>query len=152
MKYFRSVSLLVLLFAASWGCKKSAGENEVEETGGELTGNWELAQSAGGMMPLTNFPPGNGHGLHFDGSHYKIFRNGQVVHEGSYQLRTDSLVDVRNCDLLPPASSNPNRIVYDNELFVRNYFVVTGNTLKISTGCIPLDGGWSLYKRKHSVQ
>ena len=151
MKLFRLLPVLLVLAFVMWGCKKS-NDKVTEESGGPLTGNWEIYQSYSGMMPLTTYPPDNGMGVRFDGSHYKFYRNGQVVHEGVYQLMNDTEIDVRTCAPVQSASAEPNRIVYDSSFSYKVFYKVSGSTLKISSGCLASDGGWTIYKRKHSTQ
>jgi len=143
--------VLFVLASVLLSCKKS-NEEKAEESGGLLTGNWEIYQSVGGMMPLTTYPADNGTGVRFDGSQYKFYRNGQVVQEGIYQLIKDTEIDVQTCATVQSASREPNRIVYDSAFSYNVFFKVTGGTLKISSGCLASDGGWTIYKRKHSTQ
>ena len=153
MRYLRYLSVTTALVLVLAGCKKG-GDGAPEETGdGSLTGNWEAYQSYGGMSPLTTYPPGNGNRLTFDGTNYKIYVNGVVAQQGTYELRTDSVVNVQTCALQPAASQAPNRIVYDGNLNGgKQFFELSGNTLKIMSGCIPLDGGWAIYKKRSSSQ
>lgn len=145
MKIFRFLSIPAVSVLLLIGCKKSA---EADEVAASLTGKWEIRQSYSGMSPLTTYPAGNGMMVSFDGSNYKYYREGQVVHQGVYRLANDSTVDVNSCALVPPKNSAPNVILYDNTPNgVEHSFEITGNTLKLTAGCIPADGGWTIYKK-----
>ncbi|HEY0041911.1 MAG TPA: hypothetical protein VGB71_14665 [Flavisolibacter sp.] len=125
--------------------KKTTDPEEVMAT---LEGTWEIRQSYSGMMPLTNYPSGNGMTVSFDGTNFKYGRNGQIVHRGIYQLKNDTTTNVSTCAKVPPKNSLPNTIVFDNNPNgVSSSFELTGNTLKLSSGCIPADGGWAVYKK-----
>ena len=139
--------LLAIIFMAFAGCKKQGASNEDGENG-SLIGNWELYRTFGGMMPTTTYNPGNGNLLRFDSTTYQMIRGGQIVLQGTYQLKTDSLTDVNSCALLPPRSSAPNWIVADSSTGLRTFYEINGNTLTTTSGCIPADGGGSIYKRK----
>jgi len=136
----------VFLFAFS-SCKKEANSNDTLPDA-SLAGTWELAYTFGGMMPPTTYAPGNGSLIRFDDRNYQMIHGGQVVHEGTYTLKRDSTVDVNSCTLLPPKSAATNRIVSDSSNGLRMYYEINGNLLKLTSGCIPADGGGSLYRRK----
>jgi hypothetical protein len=128
------------------GCKK---ERHLEGT--SLIGTWELRHSSGGMMRPTSFPAGNGQIIQFEVDSFQYLRNGQVVFHDTYRLMTDSVVDINSCALLPPPSNAPNRIIYSSDPnSLKRFFELSGNTLKIMVGCMPLDGGVSIYRRIES--
>src|SRR5687768_16383191 len=148
----------IMLFAISGfltfltaGCKKENGDDN-SEMNTSLVGIWELRYSSGGMMAPTSYPAGNGPRIRFEETKFQYSKGGQVIFEGTYQLATDSIIDVRTCAKLPPATSAPNRLIYNNNPSgSREFFELSGNTLKIMTGCIPLDGGTSTYKRVGNI-
>jgi hypothetical protein len=129
------------------GCKKEKKDAE-EPVRNSILGTWELRQSYSGMTPLVNYPAGEGYKLSFEETGYTMSLNGQVMQQGTYQLTRDSVMDVNSCALIPPLSQGPNTIIYDNNPpSLKIYFEVSNNTLKTTTGCIPADGGWQIYKR-----
>ena len=138
MRYIFLPAVLIFLFS----CKK-----ESRQTSNSLIGKWELHQTFGGMMPTANYAPGNGNLLRFDSTHYEMIRNGQVVDAGSYRLAVDSFTDINSCALLPPASTSPNWILSDSASGLRTYFEIKDDVLKMTSSCMPVDGGGALYKR-----
>lgn len=110
-----------------------------------LVGKWELRHHFGGMIQPMSYSPGNGNLLVFDSTTYQYISNGQVTRQGNYTVMVDSVVDVNSCELKPAPGGKPNRIVFDNETGVRMNFVFEGRNLKIHSGCIPLDGGGTVY-------
>ena len=142
---FLLISLLaVFLFA----CKKEKDALSAEEdnTPGSIQGTWELKETYSGMSPYMQHPPGNGNILTFTDNSYQIIIGGEVRQEGTYSLSNDSVTNVNTCALEAPVSSTPNRIVFDNEVFLHRGFSVTSKTLTLTTGCIPADGGVSKYR------
>ena len=73
-------------------------------------------------------------------------RNGQIISEGNYRLAADSVVDVNSCAKLPP-DSTPNWIIAENNSGFKTSFKIAENTLTLTSGCIPADGGGSVYKK-----
>jgi hypothetical protein len=143
--FFMTCLSLVLLA----GCKKEAGEKSDGNKDTSLIGSWELHKTWGGMSPLTIHTEGNGNELWFDSTRYQYLKNGQVQHEGVYSLVRDSVMDVNSCAMLPPGGIGSNRIVYDNDRSrTSGFFKVENNTLTITSGCIPADGGVTVYRRK----
>jgi hypothetical protein len=142
----RNAILILLCLSVFLSCKK---DSEVNEGSDSIIGTWELYQSASGMMPFTTYPSGNGFTMSFDSTHIRLRKNGQVSFEDQYHLTTDSIVDLNSCELKPAASNKPNRIImHSNPPAYRMSFEIVGGKLKIMSGCFPLDGGWSLYRRK----
>ncbi len=127
------------------GCSTELKKWPEELPATTLVGKWELRQHFGGMVQGVSYAPGNGNYLVFDNSTYQYISNGQVVRQGSYVALVDSVMDVNSCELLPAPDSKPNRIVFDNETQVRMNFIFIGRSMKIHSGCIPLDGGGSVY-------
>ena len=153
MLRFRFLIPVVLLGLFVASCQKDVPKTTsdpgawIDPAPGTITGKWELYQTYGGMSPLTTHAPGNVFELHFDTANYKMYGNGQLRQDGTYQVITDSVINVQTCQLEAPKSSAPNRLVYDNETVVRNGFTATRNSLTITSGCIPLDGGVAIYRR-----
>ena len=143
-----SILTMVILFT---GCKKDRESNTDEEGEGSLIGTWELYKTWGGMLPLTFYPAGNGQELVLDSTTYKRMLNGSIVDEGTYQLMNDAYTDVNSCELIPAKDNRPNHIIFKNSSPFKNYYEVSSKTLRISTGCIPLDGGVVEYRRKSTV-
>jgi hypothetical protein len=153
MRRFRILLPVVLLAFLVVSCRKDSPKTPsdpkawIDPTPGTITGKWELYQTYGGMSPLTTHAPGNGFELHFDNANYRMYGNGQLRQAGTYKVLNDSVINVQTCQLEAPESSAPNRLVYDNETVVRNGFTATKNSLTITAGCIPLDGGVAIYRR-----
>ncbi len=126
-------------------CKTELEKKPGGPASSSLVGEWELRQHFGGMIQPMSYLPGNGNLLVFDSTTYQYISNGQVVRQGQYAILVDSFVDVNSCALLPAPDDKPNRIVFDNETQVRMNFIMDGRNLKIHSGCIPLDGGGSIY-------
>ena len=152
MRYLTSISIAILLVILLAGCKKEKDTTPTEDGPGTLIGTWELSKSWGGMSPLTTYAPGNGHELVFDSLTYKMIQKGNLIAEGAYHLVNDAYIDVNNCSVVPPKDDQPNHIVYQNDpAGFKRYFEVSSQTLRISTSCIPVDGGVSEYKRKSAL-
>jgi hypothetical protein len=145
----RTLFVATILAFSLLACKKENKKAETEENiaGEGIEGTWELSETYGGMSPYTEHPPGNGNLLQFDQTSYKIYTTLQVMQQGTYQLINDSVTNLNTCVLEPAATSEPNRLVLDNEVFLRRSFSITGSTLSIASGCIPLDGGVAKYRR-----
>lgn len=141
------IYFLLILFSCVVLCCTKATSNP-EEMAATLKGTWEIRQSYSGMMPHTNYSAGNGFTVSFDGVNFAYKRDGQTVHQGIYQLKSDTIVDVSTCYRIPPKDTLPNSIVFQNgQNSSKSSFELTGNTLKLSSGCLAADGGWSVYKK-----
>lgn len=147
------IVLLLVLAISLIACKKEKESDSTEDnTTGSIIGTWELKESYSGMSPYRQHPSGNGNLLQFDDATYKIIAAGKVQQQGIYRLTSDSVTNVNTCVLEPPPSNTPNRLIFDNEIFLRRGFSATGKTLTLTTGCIPADGGVSKYRRIEAAQ
>ena len=149
LRYLVPAIIFILVLA---GCKQEGASNEGAMADGSIYGTWELHHTFGGMMPPATYGPGNGNLLRIDSTTYQMIRGGQTVQSGTYRLATDSFMDVNSCVLLPPKSTEPNWIVADSINGLKTYYEINGDTLKLTAGCIPADGGVTLYKRTSGRQ
>jgi hypothetical protein len=122
------VSLAAVLFFTN-SCKKVSASS--------IEGVWELRQVKN--MFLTNYPPGNGKKIKFEGGRYEISDNGQVTQSGVFFIVPDGTVAESTCSQIP-AGKYIRRIVYNNNTTGGKIFVeITGNSLSFISGCIVLD-------------
>lgn len=152
MQHFRFIVPVVFLSFLVLSCHKNTEEatdpaSWIDPTPGTITGRWELYQTYSGMSPLTTHAPGNGIELHIGNTTYAYYRNGQVQQQGTYRVERDSVMNVQTCTLEAPKTSAPNRIIYDDDTRFRTGFTATKNSLSLSSGCIPADGGVSIYRK-----
>lgn len=136
-----------ILSFALFSCKKDAAVIAEKSGAGEIEGTWELKETYGGMSPYMEHPPGNGNLLQFDKTTYTIISGRQVLQQGTYRLANDSVTNLNTCVLEAPSTNVPNRLILDNDIFLRRSVSITGATLSIASGCIPLDGGMAKYRR-----
>jgi hypothetical protein len=100
------------------------------------------------MMPTTNYLPGNGNLLSFTDTEFTDRRAGQVVQQGTYRLANDSTVNLNSCARMAAKDDKPNTLILENTpAGYKQYFEIKGNTLKIWSGCMALDGGATIYKK-----
>ena len=128
-------------------CEKNSESSGTEENNHSIIGSWELSETSGGIIPAAIHAPGNGNRFYFDSTSYRFFVNGQLVQDGNYYVTLDSVVDMNSCELKASPAMIPNRIIFDQDLSLRTNFEWIGGKLKIMSGCIPLDGGSSIYRR-----
>jgi hypothetical protein len=148
MKLLHCLILSITLTLALFSCRKEKEKEPLAETDATFTGTWELAQSYGGMMPLTNYLPGNGNLLSFTDTEFTDRRAGQVVQQGIYRLANDTTINVNSCARMAAKDDKPNTLILETSpAGYKQHFEIKGNTLKIWSGCTALDGGASIYKK-----
>ena len=153
MNYLRLPALIVAVCLTVMACKKDNKTEDNLPVDDSIQGTWELRQSYSGMTPLTDYQSGNGNTVRFDETHFYFYANGQVVRQGTYHVTTDSIVDVNSCELKAASSAKPNRIYFsDNPSSFRFSFEIANNRFTTMSGCVPLDGGWQVYKRISSPE
>jgi hypothetical protein len=140
MKYLLFFTIPLLLLAGS--CSKEKSKDIYSTT---LEGEWELYQSYSGMMPFTTHSSPNGNRIHFTTTTYKYFVNGNLADEGTYNLAIEAATDLSSCDPLP-IPELPNTIIFNGSVS-KTFFEIKNGKLKVWSGCYPLDGGYSIYKK-----
>lgn len=142
-------ALLLCLVYALPSCKKDAVVSDPLS----LHGNWEMRESSGDFVGHITYPAGNGQISTFDDTGYAIYRHGQLMKRGHYQVINDSVYTAQTCATVPAPDTKPNRIIYDGNLQGQKiFFEVQPGKLKLSVGCNSLDGGWAVYARVKTVQ
>ena len=139
---FSIVTVLILLISGFAACHKEniVGANDIE-------GKWELRKIIGSWS-TTNYQPGNGNTISFDGDRYIISQNGQIT-SGSFIIVTDPTVSESTCSIIP-AEQYTNRIIFDNNSNgQKTFFELSENKLTLLTGCLAVDArSFSEYERQ----
>lgn len=141
MKFLLLFFTTSMLFCAG-SCSK---DKSVDVNSLKLEGVWELYQSNSGMVPFTTHSSPNGNRIHFTATAYKYFVNGNLADEGNYHLAIEAATDLNTCSPLPLPES-PNTIIFNGSLS-KTFYELKNGKLKVWSGCFPLDGGYSIYKK-----
>ena len=133
------VSLTIFFIA----CKKD-NTSSYRNISASIEGSWELQQAQTGMIPLINYPAGNGDILKFINSEYQVFLNGQLIRIGSYTIVGDTSVEAEVC-LVLSSDQYKNRIIYDSSYNEGKVFIqISNDKLDFLSGCFAYDAG--IYK------
>jgi len=146
MKKVFGYALVVLIMAATFGCKK-----DHDTSSNELTGYWELAETSGSMPPKT-YASGNGNMLVFNKDTYVKYENGQLVKTGIYTTMVDNTVEENVCQVIPDDQFT-RRIVFDTAYSAtKKFYNIADDKLSITFGCYAVDGGQKLtYRRVNPI-
>jgi hypothetical protein len=125
----RLILLLLLVTLAFTSCLKNVQER--------LAGEWELRHREGGLLPSSEFMPGNGNSLKFTDTAYERIENGKVVETGTYTIineeTTISNVKVRY------------KIIFGNKTDSPVYLKQLGDKLTLFVGNVASDGTVTVY-------
>jgi len=94
-------------------------------------------------MPGSNkFAAGNGNILKLSSTDYGIYKNNQLLKEGTYKIVADTTVEQNVC-LVFKDGEFTNRIDYSDTTSIKIFFQLNGNKLVFQSGCYAVDGGHS---------
>jgi len=131
-------TLTLIAFFSS--CKKNTTQKINTES---VTGTWELRETSAAMMPGSNkFAAGNGNILKRSSTDYGIYKNNQLLKEGTYKIVADTTVEQNVC-LVFKDGEFTNRIDYSDTTSIKIFFQLNGNKLVFQSGCYAVDGGHS---------
>ncbi|WP_290797985.1 hypothetical protein [Flavihumibacter sp. UBA7668] len=140
MKYFFHSIIITITLAACSSCNKSGKSTQVDK----IIGTWELRSAQSGMVPGSNYSPGNGNRLVFTETEYRLYSNNQLTKTGMYYI--DEISPAREGECLD--TSLP-RITYDQTSSdTRRFEFKSDDTVIFYGGCAALDyGTYAEYKR-----
>ena len=81
MKYLVVIICLAGITVFFDSCKRSGGRSDITNFP-SILGTWELKQAQNGMIPTTDYAPGNGNILKFSDSVYEKYTNGNLSKKG----------------------------------------------------------------------
>lgn len=133
MRHSSSVFLALLFGLFFFSCKKNSPQININEA---LIGSWELRQTYGGLAgTTTNYPPGNGNIIKFDGTNFLSNSNPPASY--TYKVIQDTF---------RLNGQISNRLVLNNRLDLERIFIdITNNLLSITYDAV--DAGTSVYAR-----
>ena len=132
----KKLSYLMFLTCAMvlLGCDK---KDEQVEPASSIVGTWELRHTLG--VQDVDVEPGNGNTITFTADTYQKKRDGEVVDEGRYSVKDESVANIDGTDF-------NRRIVFDGNM-LEMHLKFSENVLVLSFGSIALDGGTYTYER-----
>ena len=133
----------IIFFA---GCKKDNTNQTFDIS--TIVGSWELRQAQSGMIPGSNYSPGNSNILKFTSTDYQLYSNG-LVKSGKYIIVMDPTSVTGECIDIT-SGQYLNRIIFDNNRNDSKRIEITSNNkLTFLSGCAALDSGsYSEYEKQ----
>jgi hypothetical protein len=140
MKYLIHSIIITIALAACSSCNKSGKSTHVAE----IIGTWELRSAQSGMVPGSNYTPGNGNRLVFTDTEYRLYTNNQLTKTGVYSIDEISPALEGEC-----LDTSLPRITYDHSSSdTRRFEFKSDDTVIFYDGCAALDyGTYAEYKR-----
>ena len=136
MKYF-ILAIVAIIITTFTGCKKDTGNKSMSTS---IAGTWELRKLSG-MIPMMEYPAGNGNTFKFSGSTYEKYSDGNLVKSGHYTVVND-LSAQESVGLVIKPGQFTQRIIFDNDYTSAKTFIdLSSNQLTFMSGYFPLDSG-----------